>query len=493
MPESSGATTTPTIAILGAGVSGLCMGIALKRAGFDAFTIYEKSDRLGGTWYENSYPGAGCDVPSHLYCFSFEPNPDWSRKFSLQPEIQRYLHHCATKYGVLPHVRFGTEIAGARFDAAAGVWRIRTRAGEEIAATVLVSGTGQLNRPFVPAIPGLDDFQGVRFHSARWRHDQDLRGKRVAVIGNGASAVQFIPPVAAVAKRVNVFQRTANWVIPRNDRAYRGVEKALFRYVPMLLKLYRWLIYLQLEVRFFAFFKGSWLGGRIQQAATEYLHSLIADPALREKLTPDYPVGCKRILISDDYYQALARPNVDVVTSPITRVTRDGVVTADGATHAADAVIFATGFESTSFLAPMEIAGPDGRTLGDAWCDGAEAYMGVAVAGFPNLFLLYGPNTNLGHNSIIFMIECQVRYVVQCIRRLARERTRTLAVRPDAMTAYNAELQHDIKQTAWDAGCTSWYKTAAGKITNNWSGFTLQYWWRTRRPDARAFASSASG
>ena len=490
MPESSGATT-PTIAILGAGVSGLCMGIALKRAGFHAFTIYEKSDRLGGTWYENSYPGAGCDVPSHLYCFSFEPNPDWSRKFSLQPEIQRYLDGCARKYGVLPHVRFGTEIAGARFDAAAGVWRIRTRAAEELAANVLVSGTGQLNRPFVPAIPGLDEFQGVHFHSARWRHEQDLRGKRVAVVGNGASAVQFIPPVAAVAEHVTVFQRTANWIIPRNDRAYRGVEKAMFRWVPFLLKLYRWLIYLQLEVRFFGFFEGSWLGRRLQQAATEYMHSLIADPVLREKLTPDYPVGCKRILISDDYYQALARPNVDVVIAPIMRVTRDGVVTADGTTHAADAVIFATGFETTSFLAPMEIAGPDGRTLTEAWRDGAEAYMGVAVAGFPNLFLLYGPNTNLGHNSIIFMIECQVRYVVQCIQRLAHERARSIAVRPDVMVAYNAELQRDIKQTAWNAGCSSWYKTASGKITNNWSGFTLQYWWRTRHPDARAFASSA--
>jgi len=490
MPESPGATTTPTIAILGAGVSGLCMGIALERAGFHAFTIYEKSDRLGGTWYENSYPGAGCDVPSHLYCFSFEPNPDWTRVFSLQPEIQRYLDGCAEKYGILPHVRFGTEIAGARFDAAAGLWRIRTRAGEEITANVLVSGTGQLNRPFVPPLPGIDEFQGIRFHSARWRHDQDLRGKRVAVVGNGASAIQFIPPVAATAEHVTVFQRTANWIIPRNDRAYRPFEKRMFRYVPFLLKLYRALIYLQLEVRFFGFFKGSWLSGRLQKAATEYMHSLIADPVLREKLTPDYPVGCKRILISDDYYQALARPNVDVVTTPITRFTCDGVVTADGTTRPVDAVIFATGFETTSFLAPMEIAGPDGRTLTDAWRDGAEAYMGVAVAGFPNLFLLYGPNTNLGHNSIIFMIECQVRYVVQCIQRLARERTRALAVRPDVMAAYNAELQRDIKKTAWDAGCTSWYKTASGKVTNNWSGFTLQYWWRTRHPDSRAFAST---
>ena len=487
MPESSGATTTPTIAILGAGVSGLCMGIALKRAGFDAFTIYEKSDRLGGTWYENSYPGAGCDVPSHLYCFSFEPNPDWSRKFSLQPEIQRYLHHCATKYGVLPHVRFGTEIAGARFDAAAGVWRIRTRAGEEIAATVLVSGTGQLNRPFVPAIPGLDDFQGVRFHSARWRHDQDLRGKRVAVIGNGASAVQFIPPVAAVAKRVNVFQRTANWVIPRNDRAYRGVEKALFRYVPMLLKLYRWLIYLQLEVRFFAFFKGSWLGGRIQQAATEYLHSLIADPALREKLTPDYPVGCKRILISDDYYQALARPNVDVVTSPITRVTRDGVVTADGVHHPADTLILATGFQATSFLAPMQIEGLGGKKLEEVWRGGAEAHLGLTVAGFPNFFMMYGPNTNLGHNSIIFMIECQVNYAVRCIQELSRKGLAYLDVKPEAMRTYNEGVQAELAKSAWAAGCKSWYKTASGKVTNNWSNFTVAYWWRTRRPDFSQF------
>jgi cation diffusion facilitator CzcD-associated flavoprotein CzcO len=490
VPLDDPAAPRPTVAILGAGVAGLCMGIQLKRAGIHSFSIYEKSDRVGGTWYDNGYPGAGCDVPSHLYCFSFEPNPDWSRKFSLQPEIRRYLEHCAEKYALLPHVRFGTEIASARFDEAAGVWRLRTTAGEDVAADVVVSGTGQLNRPHVPELPGLADFGGVAFHSARWNHERDLRGRRVAVIGNGASAIQLVPPVASVAETVTVFQRTANWVVPRNDRPYRSWERWVLRHVPLALRCYRAWIYWQLELRFFAFFKGSWLGRRMEQAATEHMESVITDPALRTKLRPDYPAGCKRILISDDYYQALARPNVDVVTTPVARIVRDGVVTADGVLYPADTIVFATGFEATSFLAPIHVAGSGGRVLADAWRDGAEAYLGVAVAGFPNLFLLYGPNTNLGHNSIIFMIECQVRYVVRCLRALTARRT-TLEVRPDAMARYNAALQRDIKETAWDAGCTSWYKTEAGKVTNNWSGFTVEYWWRTRQPDLAAFEARA--
>lgn len=475
------------VAILGAGVSGLCMGIQLQRAGIASFAIFEKSHDVGGTWLDNSYPGSGCDVPSHLYSFSFEPNPDWSRAFSPQAEIQRYLRHCAEKYGLLPKIHFGTEIAGASFDASAGLWRIRTSTGEEITARALVSGLGQLNRPHTPDLPGLASFEGTTFHSARWNHQHDLAGEKVAVVGNGASALQFIPEIAKTAERVTVFQRSANWVIPRNDRKFSAADKDRFRRNPFLLRALRAFIWFMLEIRFFAFLRESWFSRRMTRVATEYLHAQVGDPVLRAKLTPDYPIGCKRILISDDYYQALVRPNVEVVCEPIERLTAGAVVTADGTLRAADTVIFATGFETTTFLAPLTIEGLDGAKLHDVWRDGAEAYLGVTVAGFPNLFMLYGPNTNLGHNSIIFMIECQVGYAVQCIRELLKPGTAWLDVRRDVMDRYNRDLQTALGKTAWTAGCSSWYKTASGKVVNNWSGFTIDYWRRTRHPDWRDY------
>ena len=476
--------TTPfDVAILGAGVSGLCMGIQLKRAGIPSFAIFEKSHDVGGTWLDNSYPGAGCDVPSHLYSFSFEPNPEWSRAFSPQPEIQRYLRHCAEKYDLLPQIRFCTEIAGARFDEHAGVWRIRTSTGEEITAKALVSGLGQLNRPHVPDLPGLASFAGTRFHSARWNHQHDLAGERVAVIGNGASALQFIPEIAKTAAHVTVFQRSANWVIPRNDRKFSAADKARFRRHPLLLRALRAFIWSMLEIRFLAFLRESWFSRRMTRTAIEYLHAQVSDPALRAKLTPDYPIGCKRILISDDYYQALVRPNVEVVTEPIERVTQGAIATKDGVERPADTIVFGTGFETTRFLAPLAIEGLGGAELHEVWCDGATAHLGVTVAGFPNLFLLYGPNTNLGHNSIIFMIECQVGYAVQCIQELSKRRASWLEVRPDVMDRYNQRLQTALSKTAWTAGCSSWYKTASGKVVNNWSGFTADYWRRTRHPN----------
>jgi cation diffusion facilitator CzcD-associated flavoprotein CzcO len=463
------------------------MAIGLRRAGLGSFTLFEKSGDVGGTWHDNSYPGAACDVPSHLYSFSFEPKTDWSRVFSPQAEIHAYLRHCAEKYELLPHIRLRSEVQAASFDERAGVWRLRTAAGEETLVDVVVSGLGQLNRPHIPDIPGLASFEGASFHSARWDHGSDLAGQRVAVVGNAASAIQFIPQIARKAAQVDVYQRTANWTIPRHDRAYSEREKRLFATVPGLERLHRWLIWAMLETRFFAFHEGSWLARRMERAARDWLHSQVRDPALREALTPDYPVGCKRILISDDYYAALGRPNVELVTSPIERVTPNGVVTRDGRERPADALILATGFETTSFLAPLEIEGAGGRKLQEAWRGGAEAYLGVATAGFPNLFMLYGPNTNLGHNSILFMIECQVNYIVQCLQELARRDAACLDVRPEVQERFNRELQSALAKTSWAAGCGSWYKTDSGKITNNWSGFTLDYWRRTRRPDWSAF------
>ncbi len=471
------------VAILGAGVSGLCMAIQLRKAGIPSFEIFEKSQDVGGTWLDNSYPGSGCDVPSHLYSFSFEPNPEWSRAFSPQPEIQRYLRHCAEKYQILAQIRFGTEIAGASFDEHAGVWRIRTSADEEITAKALVSGLGQLNRPHFPEIPGLSSFEGTSFHSARWNHEHDTSGERVAVIGNGASALQFIPEIAKTAERVTVFQRSANWVIPRNDRKFSEADKARFRRHPLLLRTVRAFIWSMLEIRFLAFLRDSWFSRRMTRIATEYLHAQVSDPVLRAKLTPDYPIGCKRILISDDYYQALVRQSVEVVDEPIVQVTRDAVVTKDGVARPADTIVFGTGFETTTFLAPLAIEGLGGAKLDEIWRGGAEAYLGVTVAGFPNLFMLYGPNTNLGHNSIIFMIECQVGYAVQCIQELQRRHVSWLDVRRDVMDRYNRDLQAALAKTAWTAGCASWYKTASGKVVNNWSGFTTDYWRRTRHPN----------
>ncbi len=481
---------TPRVAILGAGASGLCMAIALKRAGIDSFTIFEKSDGVGGTWRDNTYPGAGCDVPSHLYSFSFAPKHDWSRIYSPQPEILAYFEDCARKFGLLPHCRFRTELESATFDEEAGLWRLRTTDGERIAAELLVSGVGQLNRPFYPKLPGLENFRGKTFHSARWDHGYDLAGKRVAVIGNGASALQFIPHVAEVAGHLSVFQRSNNWITPRGDRPYTEREKRWFRRSKAFRLLHRGLIYFLLEKNFFAFRPGTLMARLMERSARKHLATQVADPALREKLTPDYPIGCKRILIGDDYYPALQRDNVEVVTEAIERVTEDGIVTADGREHPVDAIVYGTGFVTTSFLAPLEITGRGGVALEDAWKEGAEAYLGVAVAGFPNFFLLYGPNTNLGHNSIIFMIECQVRYVMACVEALRKRRLRWLDVKPSAMAEFNRELRRELDKSVWATGCTSWYKTDGGKITNNWSDFTLRYWWRTRRPKLAAFETA---
>ncbi len=466
------------------------MGIQLKKAGITSFTILEKSERIGGTWHENQYPGAACDVPSHFYCFSFEPNPEWSRKFSPQPEIREYLQRTAEKYGIVPHIRFGSEVAGASFDERGGKWRVRTKAGEEIVADVLISGAGQLNRPFVPDLPGLSDFEGKSFHSARWDKSYDMTGKNVVCIGNGASAIQFIPKVAAAAKKLSVFQRSANWVVPRGDYAYSERAKRFFRSFPALTRLYRYFFYWQLEKNFLAFAREGFYAGIFQKGAKMYLEQSVPDAELRKKLTPDYRVGCKRILIDDDFLPAMARPNVQLVTDPIQRIVRDGVVTADGVHHPADALILATGFQATSFLSPMQIEGVGGRKLEECWRDGAEAHLGLTVAGFPNFFIMYGPNTNLGHNSIIFMIECQASYAIQCIQELGRRGLRYLDIKPEVMRTFNEDVQRELRDTAWAAGCKSWYKNAAGKVTNNWSHFTVTYWWRTRRPNFAQFNSA---
>jgi len=470
-----------TVAIIGSGFGGLCMAIRLQQAGI-SYTIFEKSDRLGGTWRDNHYPGAACDVPSHLYSYSFEPKPDWSRKFGEQAEILAYLQHCADKYQVRSHIRFGVEVARAEFVEAAAEWTLHDSAGGQHRARVLVSACGQLNRPALPLLPGLASFGGEQFHSARWNHHYDLGGKRVAVIGCGASAIQFVPHVAERAGKLSLFQRSPPWIVPKPDRAYSGLGKSLLRWVPGLLKLSRAGDYWLNEARFTAFRPGGRIHALAEGLARKHLERSVADPALRAALTPDYPLGCKRLLISNDYYPALQRDHVELVTSAITQVEPGALLTADGRRHPADAIIFGTGFRSTDFLSPMSIAGRDGADLNQRWRDGAEAYLGISVTGFPNLFILYGPNTNLGHNSIIFMLESQVRYVMGCLRALERRKLRFLDLRPEVQRAYNQEMQQRLGQSIWATGCSNWY-LRDGRNINNWPGFTVEYRRRTRRPN----------
>jgi cation diffusion facilitator CzcD-associated flavoprotein CzcO len=474
-----------SVVIVGAGFGGIGLAIRLKRAGIDDVTVLEKAQRLGGTWRDNDYPGAACDIPSHLYSFSFERRRDWSRRYPTQEEILAYLEDCAAKYGVAP--RFGAEVTEAVFDEPHGLWRIRTTAGEELTARALVAACGQLNRPAYPAFPNA--FTGTAFHSARWNHAYDLRGKRVAVVGTGASAVQFVPHVAERAAQVHVFQRTPPYVVAKDDRPYTPWERRVLRRLPGLRTLDRARTYARLESRVLAFATAPTLMRVAERGFRRRLAEQVPDPGLRAALTPAYVMGCKRVLLSDDYYPALCRPHVELVTEPISRLSATGVVTADGRERPVDAVIYGTGFRTHGFVAPMSVRGQDGRELNDVWRDGAEAYLGIVVSGFPNLFLLYGPNTNLGHNSIIYMLESQFSYVTGCVRALSR--VRHIDVRPGTQDVFNREIQRRFRDTVWTSGCASWYVNEAGRVVNNWPGFTFAYRRATRRPDPRDFLVSA--
>lgn len=480
-----------SVVIIGSGFGGIGMAIRLRQAGVHDFAVLEKADEIGGTWRDNTYPGAACDVPSHLYSFSFEPKKDWSRRFPEQPEILDYAQHCVRKYGIGPHIRFGTEVTEARFDEDTGLWRISTTTGE-VTARVLVSACGQLNRPALPDVEGRRAFQGTVFHSAAWDHDADLTGKRVAVIGTGASAIQFVPSVAERADRLHVFQRSAPYVMEKKDRPYGERERRLYAKVPGVQAADRALIYGLLEARVLGFIRYPKMMDLIDKEFRKQLDAQVADPELAAKLIPDYPAGCKRILISNDYYPALTRSNVELVTDPITKITADGVVTADGSVREVDTIIYGTGFQATDFLSPMKVVGLEGRELNEAWRDGAEAYLGLTVSGFPNLFLLYGPNTNLGHNSIIYMLESQIRYVLGCVRMIRGRQLAWIDVRADVQRAFNRDLQQRFRRTVWAAGCTSWYKTEDGKIVNNWPGWTFAYRRATRRPDPSDFRIQAT-
>lgn len=470
------------VLIIGSGFAGLGLAMRLRQQGVEDFLILEKGSEPGGTWRDNTYPGAACDVPSHLYSFSFEPKTDWTRRYAPQAEIFAYVRQCVSKYQLQSRIRCNSEVSEAAFDEQAALWQVTTRDGARFSARALVSACGQLNRPLYPKILGVERFAGESFHSARWRHDIDLSGKRVAVIGTGASAIQFVPQIAPQVAQLHLFQRSPAYVLPKPDRAYSRFELALMQRMPWTQKLDRVWQYLFHEARGVAFFLVPWLMKPYRQLFLRHIAREVADPALREKLTPDYPLGCKRILISNDYYPALVQPQVEVVNEAIREVSERGVITADGREREVDVLIYGTGFAASDFLAPMRIRGLGGLDLNQAWKDGAEAYKGISVAGFPNLFILYGPNTNLGHNSIIYMLESQFPYVLSCLQQLDRG-VRYLDVRAPVQRAWNLRLQHAIEHSVWEQGCSSWYKNVAGKHTNNWAGFTFSYRQHTRQPD----------
>ena len=479
------------IAIIGTGFSGLCAGIKLKESGRNNFVIYEKADDLGGTWRDNTYPGAECDVPSSLYSYSFERNPNWTFKWSEQEEILEYMRHCATKYGLIPHIRYGVEVTSLRYQDASSTWILETAAGESEEFDVVVSAVGMLHKPFTPEIPGAESFAGSMFHSAQWDHSVSLEGKNVVSVGNAASAIQFIPEIAPLAKKLTVFQRSANWIIPKGDREYTNFEKTLVKILPPLLQLYRFNLWFKGESQLYPLLKAKSNGLRkIAQSRTiKYINKKIDDPALRDKLVPDYPMGAKRILFSDNIYDALNRDNVEVETDAIDRIEADAVVTKNGTRHPADAIVFATGFETTEFLTPMQVSGAEGVVLNDVWAEtgGAEAYLGITHTGFPNFFMLYGPNTNLGHNSMVVMFEAQVRYLISCLDALDTRDAKTLDVKPEVQKTYNEEVQERLQETIWASIQHSWYMTDQGKITNNWAGRTTEYQKRTKQVEPKDY------
>jgi len=471
----------PFVLIIGSGFAGLGMAIRLKQAGIHDFAVLEQADDVGGTWRDNHYPGAACDVQSHLYSFSFEPWPEWTREFAPQREILTYLRHCADKYGIRPHIRFGTRATGARFDEGTGLWEVRTDDGKTIRARVLVPGCGPLSRPSLPDIPGLESFQGKTMHSARWDDAYPLEGKTVAVIGTGASAIQIVPAIAPRVGQLFVYQRTAPWIMEKPDGEIPAWKRSLFRRVPAAQRLARGRIYWTRELLAAGFVLEPRILKVAERVSKRYVASKVASPALRAKLTPSYRMGCKRILPTNDYLPALQRANVELVTDGIAEVRARSIVTKDGRERPVDAIVLATGFEAAEQCAPFEVLGRDGQDLNTVWRDGAEAYLGTSVAGFPNLFLLIGPNTGLGHTSMIVMIEAQIAYVLDAIRRIRDRGLRLVDVRPDAQAAYNARIQERLAKTVWASGCMSWYLTRTGKNTTIWPGFTVEFRWRTRR------------
>jgi cyclohexanone monooxygenase len=480
------------VVVVGSGFGGLCMGAKLKEAGIDNFVMLEKDAQLGGTWRVNDYPGAACDVPVHLYSFSFAQSAKWSRKFPSQQELWEYTRGVAQDFGLVPHIRLNTALEAADYDEASGIWKLRTSQGE-MTARFLVACMGALGRPSIPDIPGLQGFEGRMFHSSRWDHSFDLNNKRVAVIGTGASAIQIVPEIARDVAKLDLYQRTAPWVMPRPDRAITAIEKWLLKHVKPLQWLYRLKTYLQYEVRALMFVYRPALAAVAMKPALDHLRKQIADEKLRAKVTPNYTFGCKRVLLMNDYYPALTRPNVEVITDGIREVRRNSIVTSDGKEREVDAIVLGTGFDVEHAMGPIMVRGRGGKSLLEtADGGGLDAYKGCAVAGFPNFFMITGPNTGLGHNSMIYMIESGVAYVMDAIKLFRSNHWRSVEVKAEVQAVYNVDIQERLKGTVWATGCKSWYLDHNGKNTTLWPGFTFAYRRMTRHFDVENYLVHAS-
>ena len=481
---SGTASEVVDVVIVGAGFGGLCMAIKLKAAGINRFVILEKENEVGGTWRDNSYPGCACDVQSHLYSFSFASKADWSQRFAGWKEIQEYILECTQKYGLRRHIRFHQEVTSANFDELAGHWIIRTSAEDTLLARHWVLASGPLHVPRYPKIKGLERFKGKVFHSARWQHEYDLTGKNVASIGTGGSAIQYIPEIAPAVKQLYVFQRSAAWVIPRDGRRYSAVRKRMFARFAWLRKAHRAWLFWANEARILPLFNPLIAQG-LQKLAALYLRFQVKDRATARKLTPAYTMGCKRVLLSNKYYPTFNRGNVDLITDSITEVREHSIVTQDGMERHADCIILGTGFiaDPRVYMKDFELTGLGGSSLKEDWKDGAEAYYGITVNGYPNMYQLVGPNTSLGHNSIIFMIECQANYILSCMELLEQTDADYLDVKSEVQEAFNEKLREKLKRTVWNSGCRNWYRQPGGKNFMIWPASTARYWLETRKVD----------
>ena len=484
--SNGGRSRSRSIAVVGGGFGGVGAAVMLKRAGYEDVTVFEKAERVGGVWHRNTYPGAACDIPSHLYEFSFAPNR-WSRRFAPQAEIQAYLEGVARHFGVRERIHTGVEVKGARWEEERGRWALETTAGPR-AAEVLLTACGQLSVPKTPPIPGLSDFGGPAFHTADWRHDVDLAGKRVAVVGTGCSAIQVVPAIQPEVAQLDVYQRTPGWTVPRMDYAYPDWAHDLFKRIPAVRRLDRASIFALQEFAAAAMTRQRWLLPLLRRIGQRQIDAAIEDPELRRRLTPTDAFGCKRIMLTDDWYPALAQPNVELVTERIETVTPSGIRDATGVERAADALVLATGFASHDFVAPMEIAGRDGRTLAQEWGEVPSAYLGLSAPGFPNLFLLYGPNTNGGSGSVVFTLEAGIGHVIAALRELERAEASRIEVRREAAERFDRELRSALAGTVWHSGCTNWYVDENGNDPSQWPWTWSSYRRRTATLDPGAYA-----
>lgn len=487
----AGVAAVTSVAIVGAGFGGVGAAAMLRRAGYDDLAVFERAERVGGVWHHNTYPGAACDIPSHLYELSFEPNPRWSRRYAPQAEIQAYVEDVARKYGVLERTRTGTEVEAARWDEERCRWQLETSSGAH-EADVLVAACGQLSVPRVPPLPGLETFAGPAFHTARWCHDVELSGKRVAVVGTGCSAIQVVPAIQSEVAHLDVYQRSPGWTLPKGDFAYGERARRLFERAPALQRLDRAAVFAFQELGAMAMTGRRWLLPPLRALARRQITKAISDPELRRKVTPADELGCKRVMLTDDWYPTLTRPNVELVTEPIAEVGPAAIRTADGAERPTDVLVLATGFRSHDFVAPIEVVGAGGRTLAEEWAEVPRAYLGLSVPGFPNMFLLYGPNTNGGTGSVIYTIECGMRHVLAALRELERSGARRIEVRRQAAEAFDRELRAALAGTVWHSGCTSWYLDRSGNDPNQWPWRWRDYRRRTERLAAGAYELGAA-